>query len=393
MISETFRYLKEEITNLDIFKVVFEDTTPIKNLAQKFTDCEKVLVFGTGGSSLGGKCLVNFQAMTTGCDPRVLFIENVDVLHFLNIVKRCDPKKTGVIVISKSGRTTETLMLFLTLCEIWKDFDYAHKAIAITEFSENNDLRMLAESKKMEIIEHNPRIGGRFSVFSVVGLLPASIAGVDIDLFKQAARDVLKDIIDCSDSEECAIFNDICSLYQDHFKSGKVNELVIMAYSDMLEDYEKWAVQLFSESLGKTENFGITPIRAIGTVDQHSMLQLFLGGPPNKAFNIIIPLYETSSFVVNSPIHGRILDQLNGHGIKDLLMAHAKATIDVLKKKGPVRVNIFTESNVSMLGNLMMQDFVEVVLIAKLAEVNPFDQPAVEESKKIAMEYLKNQRS
>ena len=390
MIPETFKYLKDQIENLDIFKVVYDDLGHIKKLAQKFNDCEKILVFGTGGSSLGGKCLVNFQALTSGEEPRVIFVENTDSLHFLNIIKKCDPQKTGIIVISKSGRTTETLMLFMTLCEIWKNFDYEHSAIAITELSENNDLRILAESKKMEVVEHNPKIGGRFSVFSVVGLLPAYLGNVDIDAFIESAQNVLDNItsFDDSEAEDCNTFMDVYSMYQDVFKKGTINQHVIMTYSDMLEDYGKWAVQLISESLGKSENFGITPIRAIGTVDQHSMLQLFLGGPCNKFFTVILPIQNAESPKVNSSVSAKVIDHLKNHSIHDLMYAHANATIKVLEKKAPVRVFEFQKFDITTLGTLMINSFIEVIVIAKLAGINPFDQPAVEESKKIAMQYL-----
>ena len=390
MIPETFKYLKDQIENLDIFKVVYDDPAYIKKLAKKFDGCEKILVFGTGGSSLGGKCLVNFQAQTSREEPRVIFVENTDSLHFQNIIKKCDPQNTGIIVISKSGRTTETLMLFLTLCEIWKNFDYEHKAIAITELSENNDLRILAESKKMEVVEHNPKIGGRFSVFSVVGLLPALLGNVDIDAFIESAQNVLDNItsFDDSEAEDCNTFMDVYSMYQDVFRKGAINQHVIMTYSDMFEDYGKWAVQLISESLGKSENFGITPIRAVGTVDQHSMLQLFLGGPCNKFFTVILPIQNAESPKVTPSVSAKVIDHLKNHSIHDLMYAHANATIKVLEKKAPVRVFEFQKFDITTLGTLMINSFIEVIVIAKLAGVNPFDQPAVEESKKIAMQYL-----
>ena len=183
MENKAFSYLKEQIEILDIFKVLDNDIADIKNVASKFDNCDDILVFGTGGSSLGGKCLVNFQSLYDGDYQRVKFIENSDSRTLSNTLQMCNPKSTGIIVISKSGRTTETLMTFMTLCELWKNFDYKNYAIAITEFSENNDLKLLAESKGMEVYEHNKNIGGRFSVFSIVGLLPAILQGVDIDLF------------------------------------------------------------------------------------------------------------------------------------------------------------------------------------------------------------------
>ena len=383
MFDQTFAYLKEQINTLDIFKVVYDDLSYIKQWAKRFETCEKILVFGIGGSSLGGKCLVNFQAMMSGSDARVIFIENVDSLHFINTIKKCNPEKTGIIVISKSGRTTETLMLFLTLCEIWQNFDFAQKAIAITELSENNDLRNIANEKHMDVIEHNAKIGGRFSVFSVVGLLPAILGNVDIDMFVKSARNVLDDINNCKTPTKCAVYTDAYSMYE-VFKAGKVNQHVIMPYTDMLEDYCKWTVQLISESLGKSESFAITPIHAIGTVDQHSMLQLFLGGTLNKYFTIISFRNNAQTPQVNAPLAKHI----NGRSIHELMIAHAKATTHALKQNSHVREKEYDTLTISVLGELMITNFIETIVIAKLANINPFDQPAVEASKKVAMQYL-----
>ena len=387
MIAQIFACLKQEIRSLNIFKILDESTDPIKNLAKKFDNLEKILIIGTGGSSLGGKSLINFQSMYDGKNSRVIFIENTDSLHFINTIQDCDPKNTGIIVISKSGKTTEPLMLFLTLCELWPDFDYKNRAIAITELSENNDLRILAESKGMQIIEHNTKIGGRFSVFSIVGLLPAILSGVDIDLFISGAKNVINDILNTDKPEDCQLFKDITSMYE-VFKSGKIREHVLMAYSDMLEDFGKWYVQLISESLGKSENFGITPIRAIGTIDQHSMLQLFLGGPSNKLFTIITQRSNLKTKNINSTLKSNVISKLNKHNINDLMLSHQRATIEVLRKKASVRVLEFEQFNIQTLGFLMMLSFVEVVTIAKLAGINPFDQPAVEESKRLVLKYI-----
>ena len=389
MINDIFSYLKHEIKSLDIFKVLDEDTTSIKKLAKNFENFEKVLIIGTGGSSLGGKSLVNFHSMYNGENSKVIFIENTDSLHFTNIIRNCNPQKTGIIVISKSGKTTEPLMLFLTLCELWPDFDYKNRAIAITELSENNDLQRLAESKEMRVVEHNPKIGGRFSVFSVVGLLPAFLSGVDIDLFISGAKNVISDILNTEKPENCQLFQDIISMYK-VFKSGKVREHVLLTYSDMFEDYGKWYVQLVSESLGKSEDFGITPVRAIGTIDQHSMLQLFLGGPSNKLFTVITQKSNLETPNIKSQLKSNVIEKLNKHSIDDLMHSHQKATIEVLRKKASVRVLEFEQFNIQTMGFLMMLSFIEVITIAKLAGVNPFDQPAVEESKRLVLQYLEN---
>jgi glucose-6-phosphate isomerase len=388
MISEVFQYIKAQIRSLSIFDVE-RDIPKAKEIAKKFNDCDTVIVLGIGGSSLGGKCLSNFEALYSGNESRVVFIENVDSRSFLNTIKGCNPSTTGIIVISKSGKTTETLMLFLTLMEIWKDFDYKNRAIAITELSDNNDLRVLAETLKIPVVEYDPEIGGRFSVFSLVGLLPAIIDNVNIKSFISGAQSVLNSILVSKNPKECSLFTEIVSMYET-FKSGKVDQHVLMPYSDLMTDFGKWFVQLVAESLGKTEQFGITPLVAIGTIDQHSMLQLFLAGPSNKLFTIITQRNNTNSPAVSININSGAIDCLRNHTIHDLMSAHQRATVALLKKRAFVRVLEFDEINIEAIGFLMMLSFVEVVTIAKLAGINPFDQPAVENSKKLVLEYLQN---
>jgi glucose-6-phosphate isomerase len=383
MINQTFEYIKESIETLDIFTVLNDDITSIKAVADKFVCCEKVLIIGTGGSSLGGKCLVNFDAMYYGRIPKITFLENTDSRHFMNVIASCDKSKTGVIVISKSGRTTESLMLFATLIKIWKDFDFRNNAIAITEKSDTSQLMSLATMIGMDVLEHNPNIGGRFSVFSIVGILPALIEGVDVARLIRGAKSVINAVSNARQPTDCPMFIDICNMY-DTIKDGRVRIHVLLVYSDFLEYYCKWFIQLIAESIGKSEQFGITPLGAIGTIDQHSMLQLFLGGPSDKIFTVVTQKYnQETPKIVDVQLGG-----LEYHNINDLMLAHQKATITALKKKAWVREIAFEEINIEVVGYLMMLSFIEALTIAKLANINPFDQPAVEFAKKLVFEAL-----
>ncbi|MDR2666622.1 MAG: hypothetical protein LBB34_00685 [Holosporales bacterium] len=388
MISETFQYIKAQIGTLGIFDIE-RDLPEAKKIAKKFDTCDKVIVLGIGGSSLGGKCLSSFKALYSCEESKIVFVENVDSRSFLNTIKRCNLDTTGIIVISKSGKTTETLMLFLTLTEIWKDFDYENRAVAITELSENNDLRIVAETLRIPVIEYNSEIGGRFSVFSLAGLLPAVIDKVDVNSFISGARNVLNSILMSKNPEECTSFMEIVSMYE-IFKSGKVDQHVLMPYSDLMGDFGKWFVQLVAESLGKTEQFGITPLVATGTVDQHSMLQLFLAGPSNKLFTVITQKNNSYSNAISTDINSSMVSALKNHTIHNLMSAHQMATVALLRKRAFVRILEFDEINIEAIGFLMMLSFIEVVTIAKLAGINPFDQPAVEDSKKLVLQHLQD---
>ncbi|MDR0695780.1 MAG: hypothetical protein LBF56_03370 [Holosporales bacterium] len=387
MNKNVLEHLKQQINCSEIFRVLSEDRSYVQQVAQKFDNCEKILVIGTGGSTLGAKALISFHACHSGDESRVIFVENTDSRNFVNTIKKCNPDTTGVIVISKSGVTTETLVLFLTLCEIWPDFDYVEKAIAITEFSDRNDLRILAESKQVKILPHNPKIGGRFSVFSIVGLLPAYLGGVNIDAFINSAKTVMERTRDLNTVEESKLLVDAITMYN-LFKDGAVDQHVLMLYSDMLYHYGRWFTQLVAESLGKTEKFGITPVLAIGTVDQHSLLQLFLGGPKNKLYTIVIQKNNLETPEVSNENDSAIINNLRGRTIHDLMLAHQETTIEVLRRQSLVRVIEFDTFSIEALGALMMASTIEVLAIAHLAGVNPFNQPAVEAVKTELMQKI-----
>jgi glucose-6-phosphate isomerase len=384
---ELLSYVKEQVESLEIFKVISGDVGYIREAANTFAGCEKILVFGTGGSSLGGKCLVNFEAMYSGIAPRVQFVENPDARCFANTIRSCDQSKTGIIVISKSGKTTETLAMFMTLLEMWPDFNYRERSLAITEPSNKNDLRELAESIGMSVIDHDPSIGGRFSVFSMTGLLPALLGGVDIDEFRKGAIDVVDEILKSNSIGGCRTLLDIVQIGA-ILNEQRVRQHVLISYSDLMRDFGEWFEQLVAESLGKAENFGVTPIPAIGTVDQHSLLQLLIGGPSDKLFTVVVQKNGVQTPKITTNTNSDIISRLVGHNVHDLMVCHQLSTIDVLREKGHVRVIEFDEINIRSLGTMMALMFVEVITIAKIAGVNPFDQPAVERSKRLAMYYL-----
>jgi glucose-6-phosphate isomerase len=352
-----------------MFSVIDEDISSIEKIAQNYKKHKNILLFGTGGSSLGAKTLVNFKAKHDGIHSKIHFIENIDSLSFLNKVNLCNQDNTGIIVISKSGMTTETIMLFLTLFQMWPDFNYKNNAVIVTEnTTKANILRTIATEKNIKVIDHPSDIGGRFSVFSVVGMLPALIAGVDISSFLKGAKEALSINISIGD-------------ISDAIRSG-ANHHVIFSYSDFLSDLGKWVVQLISESLGKRDDFGITPLSATGTIDQHSMLQLFLGGPNNKFYTFITQKKNAESERI------RVANYLDQHNINELMQCHQKATIEIVRKKAYVREFSFDQIDEKALGFLMATFMIETIAIANEFNINPFDQPAVEESKKLVEKYL-----
>jgi glucose-6-phosphate isomerase len=374
------------VNSSKVFEIFRKDLDDIRQEASFFKDFKNVLVIGTGGSALGGKALFRFGIQKTKTSVKVIFLENVDSLDFLNAIRDCPRNETGVIVISKSGRTTEPLMLFATLLELWRGFDCTRNALVITEDSEENDLLRLAKEKGIRIFFHDKEIGGRFSIFSVVGLLPSVIANIDVQKFLDGAKKVLRSFDLEKNYHQCSIFNE--ALLQYKVISAGVNQHVVMCYSACLASFTQWCCQLIAESLGKKESFGVTPIAACGTIDQHSMLQLFLEGPKDKYFTIITQQNNAGTVRIGNLVSSRVLNILSGHNINELMIAHQTATIEALKKRADVRVLHFDEFDLESLGFIMMTFVIETIAIGLIADIDPFNQPGVEEVKRRVLIYL-----
>jgi len=368
------------------------DLEPARDLAAALAErCDDVLILGTGGSSLGGQTLYALADQPLGpAHPRLHFVDNVDPFGFERLLDRLDLERTGVVAISKSGSTAETLCQFAVILEAMieavDESRLAGQAAVITEPKES-PLSALAERWRLPSLKHDAGVGGRFSVLSVVGLLPALLAGLDAAAFREGALDVLEAALgpDGERPESPAGGAALAVLLAERGYS----QSVLMPYVDRLADFGLWYRQLWAESLGK-EGRGTTPIRALGPVDQHSQLQLYLQGPADKLFTLI--RLETrgqgprvSPKIVDDPR----LAYLAGRPMGDLLDAMARATAETLVRNGrPTRLLTLTRLDEFVLGGLFMHFMLETVLAAELLKVNAFDQPAVEEGKILAREYL-----
>ncbi|MCZ6605660.1 MAG: glucose-6-phosphate isomerase, partial [Alphaproteobacteria bacterium] len=306
----------------------------------------------------------------------------------------------GLIAISKSGGTVETLTQLSVLAP-WlvaarSTPTLAGDAIAITEPTDN-PLRRIGHHLDMTILDHDPKIGGRFAALSIVGLLPAMIAGVDASAVRNGAATVLAQALDAESPAEVppAVGAAIAVAL-----TGTAPIFVMLPYLDRLSEFAMWYCQLWAESLGK-DGQGATPVRALGTVDQHSQLQLYLDGPGDKYFTVLAAdtrgLGDTGDIDLLD-VAGD-LDYLKGRHVGDVLAAEQEATIDTLIASGrPVRVIRLSLDangpsdglNAETMGGLMMHFMLETIIAADLMGVNPFDQPAVEAGKAKARDYLGN---
>ncbi|MEE8188559.1 MAG: glucose-6-phosphate isomerase [Kiloniellales bacterium] len=347
-----------------------------------------VVVLGTGGSSLGGQTLC---ALAAPGGPRLHFLDNVDPATFEALLASLDLKRAGLIAISKSGGTAETLaqtlVLLPALAAALGSTELPRHAAVITEPKES-PLKAIAKRFSLPCFDHHPGIGGRFSAFSIVGLLPAMIAGLDAAAFRRGARETLQASLNAAKVEESepAVGAAVAiGLLQEHGMA----QSVLITYEDRLAHFGLWYRQLWAESLGK-DGTGTTPIRATGTSDHHSQLQLYLAGPRDKMFTLVMPGCRGRGPRMEAGLAEEAgADSLAGRAMGDLLDAAARATAETLARKGrPVRLMRLNAVDEASLGALLMHFMLETIIAADLLGVNAFDQPAVEEGKVLTREYL-----
>lgn len=378
------------------FPAKTSDMDSIEAVAERYIESfDDVIVLGIGGSSLGGQMLVALTSPApTGQltdTPRIHFMDNIDPHSFDVLFAAVEPTRTAFIVISKSGGTAETLTQFLFALDVFghalgKEALSNHFTI-ITEPGDN-PLRRIAEAKGFETLDHDTGVGGRYSALTNVGLLPATIAGIDASAVRDGAQAVINPILNGISAMDCAPANG-AALSIALMRERGLTSTVLMPYVDRLAYLGFWYQQLWAESLGKNGS-GTTPLRAVGTVDQHSQLQLYLDGPRDKMFTLIF----NNSAGVGGTILPNLADDpalayLSGRRMGDLLDAEQRATAETLAKNGcPTRLITVDAIDERSVGALMMHFMLETIIAADLLGVDAFDQPAVEEGKVLARQFL-----
>lgn len=344
---------------------------------------ERLMLFGTGGSSLGAMALT---ALGPSRGPELVFQDNLEPVGLARILEG-DVRRTAFIVISKSGSTAETLAQTLAaMAALEKQGrDFADHFLFVTEPGENL-LRRMGARHRIRTLDHDPGVGGRYSVLTLVGLLPAMATGFDAHAVRRGAWAVLQSCLNDADAAPIAGAAAMTELARAH----GVSALVLMPYEQRLDQFSRWYAQLWAESLGK-DGQGTLPVRALGPVDQHSQVQLYLGGPRDKAYTIILPPHDGAGPLLHSRYAGQdaALDYLDGRTLGDLLMAEGRATAEALIRNGrPTRVMMLGAMDEETMGALFMHFILETILAAQIMGVNAFDQPAVEEGKILTRQYL-----
>jgi len=377
-----------------------DDLDEITNAARKLADgASDIVILGTGGSSLGGQTLAQLAGYAVPgvgalrAPPRLHFIDNLDALSYEAMLAKLPLATTRFFAISKSGGTAETLMQTIAALSAVKQagLDPRNGFLGISEPAKEgkrNGLRDLLTKHQVPLLDHDPQVGGRYSAFTNVGLLPAAALGLDIGAVRAGASAALAPVLNkAKPADVPAAVGAALAVSLAESKGKSIS--VLMAYTDRLERLTHWYVQLWAESLGK-QGKGTTPLAALGPVDQHSQVQLFIAGPRDKLFNVVM---------VNGAGQGPRMDGelaklagepgFAGKTIGDLVWAEARATAETLAKNGcPVRTFTLAKLDEAVLGELMMHFMLETIIAAHIMGIDAFDQPAVEEGKVLAKKYL-----
>lgn len=344
-----------------------------------------VVVAGAGGSGLSGKALAALKPAAR--DPRLHFLETIDPDAIGALLTLCAAEETCFIAISKSGTTAETLAQFFVLFEHVKNKvgqKAAEHFVAITSVGDN-PLRAAGQERGIFVLDHDADIGGRFSILTGVGLLPAALAGLDVARLRHGAASVVAELDKAATPAGCSPALGAALQYA-FIEKGR-NLSVMLPYSELLSGFSSWYRQSWAESLGKGGK-GSTPIRAVGTTDQHSQLQLYLDGPKDKLFHLVTVKRAGSGQKIPAP-DKKELAYLQGKTTGDIMAAEQKATLETLvKHRCPLRLFELNSLAEEEMGALVMHFTLEIIFMAALLGVNPFDQPAVEEGKRLAREYL-----
>ena len=369
--------LKKDIRNkkstLNVLDNKLNFNFKIKDLDQ-FKKFKTIALIGMGGSILGSEAIYNFTQKKI--KKKVYFFNDINENKILAFKRKVNLSKVLFIIISKSGNTIETLSNTFSLNIIKKN---AKNIIIISE-KKSNLLFSLAKKFNLFYIEHRNNIGGRYSVLSEVGIVPAYLMGINI--FNLRSK-----ILDCLKKKNNLYLKDSTIKLANIINSKKINNIIFLNYSPELEKFLYWCQQLLAESLGK-KNKGLLPVVSNVPKDHHSLLQLYLDGPKDKLFNIF-SFENNSKEKIDIKENDKINSFLNKKKLSAIKNAQKNALIEVFKKKKiPFREFKIKSDNIKVMGKLFSTFIVETIIVGKLLKINPFDQPAVEQVKDYAIKNL-----
>ncbi|MFW6120861.1 MAG: glucose-6-phosphate isomerase [Petrotogales bacterium] len=361
---------------------------------------DSIVVVGIGGSALGNRALHNALKASTWNDlsssqrkekARVFILDNVDPELFVSIVNKLDLKHTLFNVISKSGKTVETMANYLVIRDMLKTQGISPgEHFIFTTDSNKGVLREIATKENIRTLTIPNDVGGRFSVLTQVGLFSAMAEGIDIECLYEGAKKGMNRYLDCSKPDENPLIISALLFYTAIMQNKNIS--VMMPYSERLHSFADWYRQLWAESLGKRYdldgkevNVGQTPVKAIGAIDQHSQIQLYNEGPKDK----IITFLKVNKFneEVKLPITEKIPEDLKYLGNCDfstLINRELEGTSEALANNGVQNMMVIFDSiNEELIGEFILFYEILTTTMGKLLNIDPYNQPGVELGKKI----------
>ncbi len=359
---------------------------------------ENILVLGIGGSALGGIAVTEAllkpywnllsDEQREGL-PKIFFLDNIDPDTMTGLLDILDLSKTLVNVITKSGSTAETMSQFMIVKDrLEKELgdNYRYNVVATTD-KRTGVLRQIAEQEGYKTFVVPDDVGGRFSVFSAVGLLPFALVGIDIDAIVNGIKDMDLALKNTDINENIAAQNALIHYLMDTKKGKKLS--VMMPYSSRLKYVSDWYAQLWAESLGKNKDksgndvhIGPTPIKALGATDQHSQIQLYNEGPNDKLITFIRVEEFDNTLDIPNIFEYTGIRYLGGKTINQLINAEADSTRVAISDYGRPNVSIYLPKvDAYNIGQLLYMFEVQTAIAGELYNINTFDQPGVEQAK------------
>jgi glucose-6-phosphate isomerase len=382
--DEIFHKIKDEYDGDEVgyYQLPYQDTTKIKAYAATITK-KHIVVVGIGGSSLGSRAIYEFLLPSNNYKKNLLFLETIDPLKINFSLKSIDLADTHFVIISKSGSTIEPISIFKYLDSLIT-IDSSNCTI-ISEAK--SKLTLFANRNNIKTFDLEKNIGGRFSVFSVVGLVPLAMVGVDVDNLLNGCKRVSDSFFKKTDYYK-PIIRKARFLVEN---KNKFNINVVFSYSSLLESFNKWYIQLWAESLGKINindtRQALTPIGLIGPIDQHSFLQLIMDGVRDKTITFIkidslgdasiIPKESSNKFDVLD------LEYAEGYSFNELLNMQADATILSVLEQDDIPCDVVSIRTVDEynIAKIMFSYQLLVSCIGQFLQINTYDQPGVEYGK------------
>ncbi len=396
--DSVFDKIVEEQRNIGYYSLPEQNIDYIKKYKNEFEskteDIRHIVVIGIGGSSLGTKAIYEVMKNSKKLKRDIEFLESTDPVAIKNKVKKIDLEKSHFFVVSKSGTTVETISIYKYILNLLqnKNISEDYRFTYITDKA--SMLESHAKTKKSFCLHVNKNVGGRFSVLSAVGLAPLFLTGVDIKELLEGAKNIKRSFFENGYIKDILLKK--ATYYAKNSMRYNINALFI--YSEIFEKFGEWYVQLWGESLGKKQlhssfNVGLTPISLIGPKDQHSFLQLIIEGLRDKSVTFLkIENLNSDLNIPDNTLKGlETLDIINNLSFNSLINLQADSVIDSLLSKKDIPLDLITLKKIDeySIGQFIYYFELLTSLVAKLMGIDAYNQPGVEQSKKMLLTKIK----